>query len=91
MRKATTTKLYMIKYVGRLFKAVRVQSLNILIRGAPRDYKKILRAFLRTFNEKTRKVHDTTVNYVFLTNAFIPSMSRRAIKKRVAKRIHLQR
>jgi hypothetical protein len=91
LRKSALTKAYMIKYAGFLVSYSQLATFNIYLKGTPVRWKKILKYFLVTRDDSRRIIFKTQVPYIFIKNPYQPEMSRRAIKKRIAKRIHLQR
>jgi hypothetical protein len=75
----------MIRYINMLLKNVKHGNYIILIRGVPRNLRRILKEILigRRRSKKSRRL--SHVNYIVFSNKFEHVMTQRAIKKRLRK------
>lgn len=80
----------MLKYVRRVLEYSGVKRFNILFKGAPKNYKRILK-YLLCGKAKQNTKKTIKVTHIFFKNVYALTATRRAIKRRVAKKIGLQK
>ena len=79
----------MLRYIRKILVAGHMHSLQLIIRGVPKNLKIILHELLRGHKRGYAIKHSICINHIIFFNKYRIDVTQRAIKRRISRRLHL--